>query len=37
MGKLKTAYQSTAIEMLLWHYPLENPGVVCTLMCTAVG
>ena len=27
MGKLKTAYQSTAIGMLLWHYPLDIPQV----------
>ena len=25
MGKLKTAYQSTALGMLLWHYPLIIP------------
>ena len=25
MGKLKTAYQSTALGMLLWHYPLVIP------------
>ena len=27
MGKLKTAYQSTALGMLLWHYPLDIPQV----------
>jgi len=27
LGKTKTAYQSTAIGMLLWHYPLELPGI----------
>ena len=27
MGKLKTAYQSTALGMLLWHYPLDIPQI----------
>jgi len=25
LGKTKTAYQSTAIGMLLWHYPVDWP------------
>jgi CDP-diacylglycerol---glycerol-3-phosphate 3-phosphatidyltransferase len=27
LGKTKTAYQSTALGMLLWHYPLVIPGI----------
>lgn len=31
MGKLKTAYQSTALGMLLWHYPLVIPKLNITI------
>ena len=27
LGKTKTAYQSVSLGMLLWHYPLQIPGV----------
>ena len=35
MGKTKTAFQSTSIGMLLWHYPLKFPilGVVDVHSC----
>jgi CDP-diacylglycerol---glycerol-3-phosphate 3-phosphatidyltransferase len=37
MGKLKTAYQSTALGMLLWHYPLVIPKVNITIDVHSCG